>query len=429
MTTLFIKNGRVIDPASGKDGKLGVLVRDGKVADVTSGSEVPDDARVIDAKGMIVAPGFIDMHVHLRDPGYEYKEDIASGTAAAVAGGVTSVLSMPNTDPVNDCASVTEYILEQASKVGSANVYPAGSITRGLKGETLADIGDMARAGVKAVTDDGRPVVDSGVMRRAMEYAMAFDLLIISHSEDLALAASGVMNEGAVSVELGLRGIPAAAEEAMVARDIMIAELAGARLHLAHVSTAGSVKLVREAKGRGAKVTAEVTPHHLTFTEDAVSDYDPNTKVNPPLRTELDRRAVIKALADGTIDAIATDHAPHNIIDKEAGFEEAAFGLIGLETMLPLALALVHDKKITMKRMIEALTEAPARILGLAGKGTLAAGSDADITIFDPDETWTVQSSKFKSKSRNTPFEGLRVRGRVRYTIVGGEVVHSAQKL
>jgi len=426
MGTLFIRDGRLIDPAAKKDGKFNVVVRDGKVDELTTSREAPEGARVIDAKGMIVAPGFIDMHVHLRDPGFEYKEDIESGTAAAAAGGVTSVLCMPNTDPVNDCASVTEYILEQAEKVGHVNVYPAGSITRGLKGEALADIGDMARAGVRAVTDDGRPVMNAGVMRRAMEYALAFGLPVISHSEDLTLSGSGVMNEGAVSVELGLCGIPSAAEEAMVARDIMLAELAGARLHIAHVSTAGSVELIRDAKGRGAAVTAEVTPHHLTLTEDAVSDYDPNTKVNPPLRTELDRRAVIKALADGTIDAIATDHAPHNIIDKEAGFEEAAFGLVGLETLLPLCLALVRNKSATIKRVIEALTAAPARILGLSGKGTLAAGYDADITIFDPDEAWTVQSSRFKSKSRNTPFEGLRVTGRVRYTIVGGEVVHTA---
>jgi len=426
MGTLFIKNGRVIDPAANRDGKLNLVVRDGKVAELTAGKEVPEGARAIDAKGMIVAPGFIDMHVHLRDPGFEYKEDIESGTAAAAAGGVTSVLCMPNTDPVNDCASVTEYILEQAEKVGHVNVFPAGSITRGLKGESLADIGDMAGAGVRAVTDDGRPVMDAGVMRRAMEYALAFGLPVISHSEDLTLSGSGVMNEGAVSVELGLRGIPAAAEEAMIARDIMLSELAGTRLHIAHVSTAGSVELIRLAKGRGAAVTAEATPHHLTLTEDAVSDYDPNTKVNPPLRTELDRKALIKALADGTIDAIATDHAPHNIIDKEAGFEEAAFGLVGLETLLPLALALVRNKMITMKRMIEALTAAPARILGLSGKGTLSKGSDADITIFDPDDAWIVQSSRFKSKSRNTPFEGLRVTGRVRYTIVGGEVVHTA---
>ncbi len=426
MTTLFIMNGRVIDPSTKVDGKLSVLVRDGKIVEVGQSKKAPDGAEVIDAKGLIVCPGLIDMHVHLREPGFEYKEDIESGSKAAVAGGVTSVLCMPNTDPVNDCASVTEYILDRARAVGLANVYPAGAITRGLKGEALADIGDMAKAGALALTDDGRPVMNSGVMRRAMEYAMAFDLPLISHSEDTSLAAGGVMNEGAVSVELGLRGIPSAAEEAMVARDIMLSELTGASLHVAHVSTKGSVHLIRDAKNRGIKVTAEATPHHLTLTEDAVSDYDPNTKVNPPLRTESDRRAVTKALADGTIDAIATDHAPHNIIDKEAGFEEAAFGLVGLETLLPLSLSLVKERKITLKRMIEALTSAPARILGLGDKGTLAKGADADITIFDPDQAWTVQSSRFESKSRNTPFEGLRVNGKVRYTIVGGRIVYTA---
>ncbi len=426
MKTLFIRDGRVIDPAAKVDGKVNVLVRDGKVAEVGPGGKAPDGARVIDAKGLIVCPGLIDMHVHLRDPGFEYKEDIESGTKAAAAGGVTSVLCMPNTEPVNDCASVTEYILDTARRLGSANVFPAGAITRGLKGESLADIGDMAKAGVRALTDDGRPVVDSSIMRRAMEYARAFGLPVISHSEDVGLSLNGVMNEGAVSVELGLRGIPAAAEESMVARDIMIAKLAGASIHIAHVSTEGSVEIIREAKAKGVSVTAEATPHHLTLTEDAVSDYDPDTKVNPPLRTEADRRALVRALADGTIDAIATDHAPHNIIDKEAGFEEAAFGVVGLETMLPLMLKLVAERKMTLKRMIEALTLAPARILRLEGKGTLGRGSDADITIFDPSEPWTVQSARFASKSRNTPFEGLRVNGRVRCTIVGGEVVFSA---
>jgi len=426
MKTLFIRDGRVIDPEAKLDGKMNVLVRDGKVAEVGPGGRAPDGAHAIDAKGLIVCPGFIDMHVHLRDPGFEYKEDIESGTRAAAAGGVTSVLCMPNTEPVNDCSSVTEYIIDTARRLGSTNVFPAGAITRGLKGESLADIGDMAKAGVRALTDDGRPVVDSGIMRRAMEYARAFGLPVISHSEDVGLSLNGVMNEGAVSVELGLRGIPAAAEESMVARDIMIAKLAGAGIHIAHVSTEGSVEIIREAKAKGVCVTAEATPHHLTLTEDAVSDYDPDTKVNPPLRTEADRRALVKALADGTIDAIATDHAPHNIIDKEAGFEEAAFGVVGLETMLPLMLKLVTDRKITLKRMIEALTVAPAKILHLEGKGTLRRGSDADITIFDPAQPWTVQSARFASKSRNTPFEGLRVNGRVRYTIVGGEVVFSA---
>jgi dihydroorotase len=426
MSDLYIMNGRIIDPDSDKDGKLNVLVRDGKIADVTQSRKVPEDATVIDAKGCIVAPGFIDMHVHLRDPGQEYKEDIETGTRAAVAGGFTSVCCMPNTDPVNDCSSVTEYIIDRASKVGSANVFPVGAITKGLKGETLADIGDMAKAGACAISDDGKPVTNAGLMRRAMEYSLAFGLPVISHCEDLALSANGVMNEGNISLELGLSGIPAAAEESMVARDILIAELTHARLHIAHVSTAGSIRIISDAKKRGVQVTAEVTPHHLTLTEDAAVDFDPNAKVNPPLRTDSDKRALIKALADGTIDAIATDHAPHNIIDKEAGFEEASFGIIGLETMLPLMLALVHERKISMKRLIEAVTIAPARILGLKCKGTLAKGSDADITIFDPEQSSTIQVSRSASKSRNTPFDGFKVVGKIRYTIVGGRIAYSA---
>ncbi len=426
MSSLFIINGRVIDPASKKDGKLNVLIEDGRIVDVTASKKFPEDAVVIDAKGCIVAPGFIDMHVHLRDPGQEYKEDIETGTKAAAAGGFTSVCCMPNTEPVNDCASVTDYIIDRARQVRSTNVFPVGAITKGLKGETLADIGDMAKAGVCAISDDGIPVSNSSIMRRAMEYAMAFDLPVISHCEDIDLVANGVMNEGCVSLELGMKGMPAAAEESMVARDILIAELTGARLHIAHVSTQGSVRIIREAKERGVKVTAEVTPHHLTLTEDAVIDYDPNTKVNPPLRTDSDRRALIKALADGTIDAVATDHAPHNIIDKEAGFEQAHFGVIGLETMLPLMLALVNERKLTLKRLIEALTVAPARILGLHEKGALAKGKDADITIFNPDQSWTIVAQRFASKSQNTPFDGLRVMGKPCYTIVGGKVVYSA---
>lgn len=426
MSSLFIINGRVIDPASKKDGKLNVLIKDGRIVDVTASKKFPEDAAVIDAKGCIVTPGFIDMHVHLRDPGQEYKEDIETGTRAAAAGGFTSVCCMPNTDPTNDCASVTDYIIDRAKQTGYTNVFPAGAITKGLKGQSLADIGDMAKAGVCAITDDGSPVSNASIMRRAMEYAIAFDLPVISHCEDADLAAKGVMNEGCVSLELGLKGIPAAAEESMVARDILIAELTGARLHIAHVSTQGSVRIIREAKERGVNLTAEVTPHHLTLTEDAVVDYDPNTKVNPPLRTDADRRALIKALADGTIDAVATDHAPHNIIDKEAGFEKASFGLIGLETALPLMLSLVNERKITLKRLIDALTNAPARILRLESKGTLAKGKDADITIFDPDQSWIIQSQRFASKSRNTPFDKLRVMGKPKYTIVGGKVVYSA---
>ncbi len=426
MTSYFITNGRVIDPAAKMDAKLSVHIEHGKIVSVSQSKKAPDGATVIDAAGCIVAPGFIDMHAHLRDPGFEYKEDIESGTRAAAAGGFTTVCCMPNTNPVNDSTSVTEYILERARQVGAIEVRPIGAITKGLAGENLAEIGDMAKAGAVAITDDGRPVMNSGIMRRAMEYAKAFDLVVISHCEDLHLAAGGVMHEGNVSTELGLGGIPAAAEEAMVARDIMLAELTGARLHIAHASSAGTVRLIRDAKERGVAVTAEVTPHHLTLTEEAVSDYDPNAKVNPPLRTEADKRALIKALADGTIDVIATDHAPHDITDKEVGFEDASFGMIGFETMLPLALALVHDRALTMKRLVEALTSSPARILGLEGKGTLAPGKQADIVIFEPEHSWTVQAERFASKARNTPFDGLRARGKVRYTISRGKIVYSS---
>ncbi len=425
MADLFIMNGRVIDPASKVDGKLNIHVRDGKIAELTHSKSVPAGAHVIDAKDHIVAPGFIDLHTHLREPGYEYKEDIESGTRAAAAGGFTTICCMPNTNPVNDCAAVTGFIRNRARLAGIVDVLPIGAISKGLAGETMADIGDMAEAGAVGLSDDGRPVTSAGLMRRAMEYAKAFNLPIISHCEVLSLA-NGVMNEGIVSAETGMAGIPAIAEEIMVSRDIMLAELTGIRLHIAHASTAGTVRLIREAKARGISVTAEVTPHHTTLTEEAVSDFDPNAKVNPPLRTEADRHALIKALADGTIDAIATDHAPHAITDKEAGFEEASFGIVGLETMLPLMLAHVHEKHLTLKRMIEALTAAPAQILNLPEKGTLAVGSQADIVIFDPEESWTIQAHRFASKSRNTPFEGLRVRGHVRTTICYGDIVYTA---
>lgn len=425
MIGYFIINGRLIDPARKTDAKMNLHIANGKVADLTSSQKVPKDTEVIDAKGCIVSPGFIDMHTHLRDPGFEYKEDIASGTSAAAAGGFTTVCCMPNTNPVNDNGAVTEYIFEKASRVGKVNVRPIGAISRGQKGEGLADIADMAKAGVVAISDDHRPVMDAQLMRRAFEYAKGFGLTIISHCEDLNLSRDGVMNEGALSTELGLRGIPAAAEEAIIARDIMLAHLTGARLHIAHVSTAGGVGLLRAAKERGISVTAEVTPHHLTLTEEAVADYDVNAKVNPPLRTEKDTRELVKALADGTITAIATDHAPHDITDKETGFADAAFGMIGLETALPIVMKLVHDKKLSLKRMIEALTASPARILKLQGKGTLGRGCDADIVIFDPDFAWTVQASRFASKSRNTPFDGLRVRGRVKWTIVAGKIVYN----
>ncbi|MFH1873868.1 MAG: dihydroorotase [Pseudomonadota bacterium] len=424
MKQLFIINSHVIDPANDVDAKINVLIKDGKVAELTTAKKLSEDVEIIDAKDAIVSPGFIDLHCHLREPGQEYKEDIASGSAAAAAGGFTSICCMPNTNPVNDCAAVTDFILQRARQVGLVKVYPVGAISKGLKGESLADIGDLANFGVVGVSDDGRPVMNSSLMRRAMEYASSFNLPVISHAEDLSLAGHGVMNEGATSTELGLAGIPAAAEDAMIARDILLSSLTGAHLHIAHVSTAGGVEMVRQAKKLKLAVTCEATPHHFTLTEQAVHGYDPNTKVNPPLRSENDRNEVILGLADGTIDAIATDHAPHNIIEKELGFEDSAFGMIGLETALPLSLKLVHDKKITLKRMVEALTIKPAQIFNLKA-GSIGKGDIADIVIFNPKIPVTIQSSEFKSKSRNTPFNGWHLLGKVLYTIVDGKIVFS----
>lgn len=423
MTTHFIVNGRIVDPLKKIDSKLSILVQDGKIRDITDSKKAPSNADVIDAKGCIVAPGFVDMHVHLREPGHEYKEDIESGTRAASAGGFTTICCMPNTNPVNDTAAVTEFIVDRARTLGTVNVRPIGAITQGLKGEGLADIGDMARAGAVAISDDGFSVMNAELLRRAMEYAKAFGLLVISHCDDINLHGKGVMNEGHVSTELGLCGIPSAAEEVIVARDIMLAALTNTRLHIAHVSTAGAVALIRQAKADGICVTAETTPHHLTLTEEAVAGYDTNTKVNPPLRSDNDRHELIRGLVDGTIDAVATDHAPHDITEKENGFQDAAFGMIGLETALPLTLKLVKDRKLTLKRLVEVLSMAPAKILGFEGKGTLAKGADADIVIFDPDAPTTIQSSRFFSKSRNTPFDGMRVLGKVKWTMSSGRVV------
>ncbi len=353
MGELLIINGRVVDSINNIDGMFNILVRDGRIASVDKAKKKDFNGDVIDAKGCIVSPGFVDIHTHLREPGFEYKEDIESGAQAAVAGGFTTICCMPNTDPVNDNASVSEYIMKRARQVGLAKVVPIGAISRGLKGEGLADIGDMAELGVAAVTDDGRPVMNSLLMRRAAEYATTFGLPIMDHCEDLNLSQKGVMNEGAVSTELGLQGMPAAAEEAHVARDIAVARLTGAHFHITHVSTAGSLELIRNAKKEKLNITCDVTPHHLTLTDEEVMGYSTNTKVNPPLRTKKDVEALIKGLAEGTIDAIATDHAPHGIIDKELGFDTASFGVTGLETALPVVLKLVHDKRLTMKRMVE----------------------------------------------------------------------------
>ncbi len=418
---LFIKNGHVIDPAGNVDEKLDVLVVDGKIAKLAKpGSISADGAKVIEAAGRLIVPGLIDMHVHLREPGFEYKETIETGTAAARAGGFTSVCCMPNTNPVNDTRSVTEFILAQA-KNAAARVYPVGAITKGSKGEELAEMAELHAAGCLAVSDDGKPVMNAGMMRRAMEYSKIFDLLVISHCEDNTLSGKGVMNEGAVSTELGLRGIPRAAEEVMTARDILLAELTGARLHIAHVSTAGSVRLIREAKSRGVKVTAETCPHYFSLTEDAARGYNTMAKMNPPLRTADDVAAVKQGLRDGTLDVIATDHAPHALDEKSGEFDYAPFGIVGLETALGLTLRLVEEGVLSIAEAIRKLASNPASILKM-GKGTLAAGSDADITIIDPRLEWTVDASQFKSKSKNTPFSGWKLKGRAVQTIVGGKL-------
>jgi dihydroorotase len=369
-----------------------------------------------------VLPGFVDLHVHFREPGFEYKETIQSGAAAAVAGGFTTVCCMPNTNPVNDNQAITEFIVDRAREAGLANVLPIGAITKGSEGKELAEIGDLRRAGCVAISDDGRPVMNSLVMRRAMEYALAFDVPVIDHCEDLHLSEGGCMNEGLVSTELGLPGIPAAAEDVMVARNVALADLTGARLHLAHISTEGSVRIVREAKSRGIKVTAEACPHHFTITEEVVRGYNTLAKMNPPLRTWKDVQAIKEGLRDGTIDAIATDHAPHATQEKQQGFTDAPFGIVGLETAWPLTLALVDEGILSLESAVDKLSSAPAKAFGLS-KGTLAVGVDADVVVADPHESWEVDPAKFRSKSRNTPFAGWKVKGRIKTTIVGGRVV------
>jgi len=419
---ILIKNGHIIDPVNKLDGKFDLLITDGKIAKLGApGSIQQNGAQVIDAAGKLVVPGLIDLHVHLREPGFEYKETIATGTAAAKAGGFTAVCCMPNTNPVNDNRSVTEFILSQAAKDGAARVYPIGAITKGSKGEELAEMGELHDAGCVGVSDDGKPVMSAAVMRRAMEYSKIFDIAVISHCEDASLAAKGVMNEGFVSTELGLRGIPNAAEDVMTGRDLQLAELTGARLHICHVSTAGSVHLIREAKQRGVKVTAETCPHYFTLTEDAVRGYNAMAKMNPPLRTAEDVAAIKQGLKDGTLDAIATDHAPHALDEKSGEFDAAPFGIVGLETSVGLSLKLVQDGVLTMTQLIERMSAAPARIIK-SGGGTLSAGAVADITIVDPNVEWMVDASQFKSRSKNTPFEGWKLKGRAVQTIVGGKV-------
>jgi dihydroorotase len=424
---ILIKGGRVIDPGR-VNGPADVLIENGKILAVgptlvVSAGKAAPAATIIDARGKLVLPGFVDLHVHLREPGFEYKETIQTGTAAAVAGGFTSVCCMPNTSPVNDNQSITEFILDQARAAGNAHVFPIGAITKGSEGKELAEIGELRRAGCVAISDDGLPVINSLVMRRAMEYALAFDLPVIDHCEDLHLSEGGCMNEGLVSTQLGLPGIPAAAEDVMVARNLALAELTGARLHLAHLSTIGSVRMVREAKSRGLRVTAEVCPHHFSLTEEAVRGFNTHAKMSPPLRTWRDVQAVKDGLRDGTIDVIATDHAPHAVQDKQQQFAAAPNGIVGLETALPLTLALVDEGILSLESAVAKLTSEPARAFGLP-KGSLAPGADADVVVVDTEESWEVDPARFRSKSRNTPFAGWKVKGRVRTTLVAGRVVY-----
>ncbi len=429
---LVFKNARVLDPASGTDSVMDVLVRGGKIAEMgadLAGNMETSSAKVVDAGGKWLVPGLIDMHCHLREPGYEYKETIESGSRAGAAGGYTSLVCMANTLPVNDNRSVTDYILRQAREKASTHIFPVGAVTKELKGESLAEIGELRDAGVVALSDDGRPVMNAGLFRRALEYARGFDLPVISHCEDLNLAGTGVMNEGFVSTTLGLRGIPNAAEEVMVLRDIGIAELTGAALHIAHVSAAGSVRAVRDAKSRGVRISAETAPHYFTLTDGDVRNYNPNLKMNPPLRTRKDLEAVIAGLADGTLDAIATDHAPQSAVEKDVEFDYASNGIIGLETALPLSLELARQGRLTPMQVLEKLTWAPARILGLPGKGRLIRGGDADLTLIDPEREEVVEVSRFRSKSRNSPFQGRRVRGMAAMTVVSGRIVYCVPEL
>jgi len=427
--TLLIQGGHVIDPGR-INGIADVLIEQGKIAAVganltAQGKGKNGSVQIIDARHKLVLPGFVDLHVHFREPGFEYKETIKSGTAAAAAGGFTSVCCMPNTQPVNDSQAITEFILEKARIAGNARVYPVGAITKGSEGKELAEIGDLRRAGCVAISDDGQPVMNSLVMRRAMEYALAFDLPVIDHCEDLHLSEGGCMNEGVVSTQLGLQGVPAAAEDVMVSRNLALAELTGARLHLAHLSTAGSVRLVREAKARGIRVTAEACPHHFTLTEEAVRGFNTLAKMNPPLRAWDDVQAIKEGLRDGTIDVIATDHAPHATQEKLQDFAAAPNGIVGLETALSLTLVLVEEGVLTLESAVAKLTKAPARAFSL-NAGTLASGVDADVVIVDPQETWEIDPSRFRSKSRNTPFAGWKVKGRVHATLLGGRIVYES---
>ena len=419
----LLKGARVIDPGQDLDSTKDVLIVDGCIADVKEKIEI-SDAEVTDLSGMIVTPGLIDMHAHFREPGYEYKEDIESGSRSAAAGGFTAVACMPNTKPPIDNAALVEFVKSRASKAGKIKILPIGCVSKGQEGKEITEMGDMAQAGAVAFSDDGKPVADSSLMRKAMVYASMFDRVIIDHCEDPALFEDGQINEGRVSTLLGLKGIPAAAEEIMVARNILLAREMGTAVHIAHISTKGSVELIRKAKSEGVRVTCEVTPHHLTLTEEAVMGYDTNAKVNPPLRTQEDLKALLEGLKDGTIDAIATDHAPHHFDEKDLEFDKAAFGLVGLETALGLVLTkIVREGGLSLDTAVKKMTSGPAGVLGL-DLGTLKIGTPADITVIDPNLVWTVDKDKFSSKGRNTPFNGWELKGKAVMTIVDGKTVY-----
>lgn len=423
---LLIANGHLIDPTEGQNSGKNLLIENGRVVSwLASNESAPADAEVFDATGLIVAPGFIDLHVHLREPGQEHKETIASGCAAAVAGGFTSVCPMPNTSPVNDNAAITRYMIEQAEHTKLANVFPVGAITKSSNGAELAEMGEMKAAGAVAVSDDGRPVPNAGIMRRAMEYAKDFDLPIVDHCEDKSLTSGGVMHEGKTSLLLGLKGMPAIAEEIDAVRDVILAKKTAARVHIAHISTRGAIEIVRRAKNEGIDVTCEVAPHHFTLTDRAVEGYDTNTKMSPPLRGEEHLEAILEGLRDGTIDAIATDHAPHHADEKALEYDIAPFGITGLETAVGLAFErLVHAGTIDLVRFVELFSTNPAKIFRLENRGTLKIGSIADVTILDPDLNWTYKISDTKSKSKNSPFDNWKFTGAAVATIVGGKIVY-----
>lgn len=429
---LLLRGGTVVDPSQELDGQMDLLIEDGKIAAIgpdlyeTAQARGTSELQVLRLEDRLVVPGLIDMHTHLREPGHEYKETIKSGGEAAVAGGFTAVACMANTDPVNDTRSVTEYILGQAAKAAIIKVYPVAAVSKSAVGIELCEFADLKDAGAIAFSDDGNSIMDSGLLRRGLEYACSLDMPVISHCEDVHLTAGGAMNEGLMSTRLGLRGIPTIAEEIMVARDLAVAEYTGSPIHIAHVSTAGAVQLIRSAKERDVRVTAEATPHHFTLTDEALREFDTNAKVNPPLRGLADVEAVKEGLRDGTIDVIASDHAPHSSLEKDVEFDYAACGMVGLETSLSVSMRLVLDGVLSVRQLVMKMSTEPARILGIPG-GTLRVGCEADVTVIDLESRWTVDAARFRSRSRNSPFIGWSLPARVMFTIVGGEIKYRAE--